>query len=140
MLYWFWCSICTKPRFNGLVHNIYTKRTERGRQLNFRLTSCYILLELFPLLLPSLLLSLPCFWSLDRLLLLLLPASSLPQDPEYSAINRDNSFQTYFELKPKSPYHLYFTLKLCYRPICTSSNIDICILNTSILQIFIDSY
>lgn len=140
MLYWFWCSICTKPRFNGLVHNIYTKRTERGRQLNFRLTSCYILLELFPLLLPSLLLSLPCFWSLDRLLLLLLPASSLPQDPEYSAINRDNSFQTYFELKPKSPYHLYFTLKLCYQPICTSSNIDICILNTSILQIFIDSY
>lgn len=133
MLYWFWCLICTKPRFNGLVHNIYTKRTERGRQLNFRLTSYYILLELFPLLLPSLLLSLPCFWSLDRLLLLLLPASSLPHDPEYSAINRDNSFQTYFELKPKSPFHLYFTLKLCYQPICTSSNIDICILNTTIL-------
>lgn len=50
-----------------------------------------ILFELRPLLLLPRLLSRPCLWSLDELFLLR-PASSLPQDPEYSVTKMEASF------------------------------------------------
>jgi hypothetical protein len=77
-----------------------------------------ILLEVRPLLLLPLLLSRPCRGSFDELFLLR-PASSLPQDPEYSVTKMeanfsDEDFVTLYIIPWYwKPHHLYMFYKDC---------------------------
>ena len=105
-------------RWTNLMFNISTlisfiKRGITPLWLWHKRTECNLLLELFPLLLPSLLLSLLCLWSLHKLFLLR-PVSSLPQDPEYS-VNKIN------DISP-GPVQQHSSKRIMWGSICNSSH------------------